>query len=140
MMSVNTSIDCGLPTSPTQSRPDSNQPWQGAKPSGFYRTDLWKLGLFVARLLPARTAASLGRKLAGLYFVLHRKRRDIVMQNVLPAVGGDAARAEVLTRRLFANFGQKMTDLLRYESGQDIEQLVREGTGWKHFQAAHATK
>lgn len=113
---------------------------RSGKPSQLYRTELWRLGLFAARWLDPRLAAWLARSLVRTYCALNPGRLDIVRQNLVFAAGEDRARAEALVRALFANFGQKIVDLLRYESGSSIEHLMREGLGWEHFRAAQKCK
>src|SRR5262245_4570809 len=80
----------------------------GNKPSQFYRTELWRLGLFAARSLPASGSTRLARYMARVYMALNPSRRKVVSQNLLPALAGDGARAASLSRELFANFGEKI--------------------------------
>jgi KDO2-lipid IV(A) lauroyltransferase len=108
------------------------------RPSGFYRAELWRLGLFAARHLPSAFSIFIGRGLARAYFGLNRRRRGIVVRNLLPAADGDGARAAALGGELFANFGAKVADLFRFESGLPVDDLVTPGAGWEHFQAAQA--
>src|SRR5437867_3221257 len=121
-------------------QPVTSQFVASTRPSALYRADLWRLGLFAANHLPPGLAAKLARLLATSYAALYWKRRAVILQNLLPAVGGNRHRAAKLSCDLFAQFGQKMADLLRYESGLPIEHLIREATGWEQFEAAQARR
>jgi KDO2-lipid IV(A) lauroyltransferase len=91
----------------------------------------------VARRLSPESCARLCRGVAACYWTLHRKRRAVVIQNVLPPLDGDRAAAVAVSRRLFAQFALKLADLWRYESGLPIDELFQRWTGWEHFVAAH---
>jgi KDO2-lipid IV(A) lauroyltransferase len=54
----------------------------------------------------------------------------------LPALYGDARAARITTRELFQQFGIKLADLWRYESGLSIYNLFHSLNGWEHFEAA----
>lgn len=71
-----------------------------------------------------------------VYWLTCRSRREIVINNLLPALGGNRIEARRLSRELFQNFAQKLVDLWRYESGVAIEYLFGEWTGWDHFTRA----
>ena len=107
-------------------------------PSSLYRSDLWRLGLGLARILPGRLAVPLGKAFAGLYWLAARHRRQVVARNLAPALGFDEARARQMTRRMFQNFGRKVLDLWRYEAGLPIEGLLGQALGWENFEAARA--
>ncbi len=109
-------------------------------PSTLYRFELWRLGLWLARVLPSRLCAALGQFLAHLYWLLARRRREIVIQNFLPVCGGDVDHARRSARNLFQQFAVKLVDLWRYEAGLPIEDLLGENTGWEHFEAARSQK
>lgn len=101
----------------------------GAQPetaSRIYGFAAWRLGLRCARWLPVAFARVLGANLAAAYGLLARSRRQVVEQNLLPVVGGDRLAARRTAGRLFRNFGIKLADLLRYESGRPVDQLFRE--------------
>ena len=110
-----------------------------ARPSRLYRAEVWQIGLEIARKLPPRTAAGLSRVLADVYWTLARRRRAVVVRNLLPPFGGDRAAAEKTGRDLLRNFAGKLADLWRYESGQPIARMFDELTGWEHFAAAQST-
>jgi uncharacterized protein len=85
--------------------------------SALYRTWLWRLGLAVARLLPAWLVNALFVGLGTLCSRVQPRRRAVVIQNLLPALGGDGVAAEQTAGRLYRNFARKLADLWRFESG-----------------------
>ena len=107
-------------------------------PSSFYGAGFWKLGLLLGRHLPAVAAVWLSRLLLTGYWLFAKRRRAVVVENLLPALKGDRSAAESAARRLFQQFAVKLVDLWRYESGQPVDDLFAELTGWEHFTAAHA--
>lgn len=72
--------------------------------------------------------------------LLNPWRRQIVVENLLPALGQDRIRAENVAKQLFQQFAVKLIDLWRYESGDEVEQLFGEWTGWEHFEKARDEK
>jgi KDO2-lipid IV(A) lauroyltransferase len=77
------------------------------------------------------------RCLAWVYWLVARSRRNVVEQNLRPALeNGKAAGA--ITRDLFQQFAIKLVDLWRYEVGQPVDAMFQELTGWEHFTNAHA--
>ena len=111
-----------------------------SSPSSLYRAGLWRVGLGLVRVLPHRVCAGLSRLFMDLYWLLAPRRREIVMQNLVPALNGDRAGANRKARELFHQFGRKLIDLWRYEAGLPIEDLLGEYTGWEHFLQAKAEK
>jgi predicted exporter/lauroyl/myristoyl acyltransferase len=109
-----------------------------AAPSGFYRAGFWRAGLLAGRFLPSGLCSTLTRLLVSSYGALASKRREVLVQNLLPVFQGDRTAAEQASSRLFQNFAVKLVDLWRYESGRRIDQLFAELTGWEHFLAAQA--
>ena len=105
-----------------------------------YRTELWRLGLWVARLLPARFSEQLGRGVARIYWLLAWHRREVVIQNLLPPLNGDLREARKTAKRLFGHFAVKLVDLWRFEAGLPIDPLFGQYTGWEHFLKAHQEK
>jgi uncharacterized protein len=116
------------------------EPKQSTGPSALYRSELWRLGLFLVRRLPPAFCARLSRWLAGIYWNFAGHRREIVMQNLLPVLGGDRKLASQKSRDLIRNFSLKVADLWRFESGMPVENLFGEWSGWEHFNAAQAQK
>lgn len=111
---------------PTVRTPSSNEHRsKPAGPSRFYAGIVWKLGMIWARILPLPLARRCGRALLVVYACVARSRRRVVVENLLPVCGGELSRARRAAGRLFANFGLKLADLLRYESGRPVDALFR---------------
>ncbi len=109
-------------------------------PSSLYRSEFWRVGLLLVRVLPTGVAAGLSRLLVGSYYLLAGHRREVVVQNLLPALGGDRETAQAAAKDLFQNFGRKLVDLWRFEAGLPIDHLFGQTTGWEYFQQAQAEK
>lgn len=109
-------------------------------PSSLYRAQCWQLGVRVARRLPHALMTRLAGHLAKGYWLASPARRRVVYENLLPALHGDGQAARITTRELFTQFGWKLADLWRYESGLSIYNLFHDLTGWEHFEAAQARK
>jgi KDO2-lipid IV(A) lauroyltransferase len=77
---------------------------------------------------------------AQVYWIVGRHRRQIVIQNLLPAVEDNWKAAEKKARELFQHFAVKVVDLWRYEAGLPIENSFGTATGWEHFAGALAEK
>ncbi len=92
----------------------------------------------MARQTPHFVLSRLAVRLAQLYGMGCPGRRRVVFENLLPALQGDRVAAGVATRELFQQFGLKLADLWRYESGLAIYSLFRDLTGWDHYLAAEA--
>lgn len=71
---------------------------------------------------------------------MNSSRRDVVVQNLAGALGGDRTQALGLGKALFQQFAVKLVDLWRYESGIPIDDLFFELTGWDHFLTAQNQK
>jgi KDO2-lipid IV(A) lauroyltransferase len=106
------------------------------RPSRLYRAEIWRLGLVAVRLMPPAPLECLGRALAWAFWTARPARRAVVIQNLLPAMEGDRVAARETARRLYRNFGRKVADLWRYESGQSVDHLFAELTGRSLFMAA----
>jgi lauroyl/myristoyl acyltransferase len=109
-------------------------------PSFLYRADLWRIGLWFVRVLPETLLVQVLRAATGLYWFIARRRREVVIQNLLPALDGDRAAAERKARQLFRNFAVKLADLWRFEAGLTIDHLFGEAIGWEHIARAHEQK
>ncbi|HYT61588.1 MAG TPA: MMPL family transporter [Haliangiales bacterium] len=110
------------------------------RPSFLYRAEFWQLGLGAARKFSPPTCVRLSRTLVGIYGIVARKRREVVIRNLLPPLNGDRAAAEKVSRDLLQNFAIKLADLWRYESGASIDALFAEWTGWEYFTAAQSSR
>jgi len=106
------------------------------KPSSLYRSEFWKLGVGLARMLPRRLCALTAQLFAHAYWLMASHRRKVVIENLLPACQDDRAVAAAMARSLFRQFALKLVDLWRYEAGLPIEHLFGESSGWEHFEAA----
>jgi uncharacterized protein len=107
-------------------------------PSQFYSTFIWRAGLALGGFIPAPVFTLFARLLAAIYWRLAARRKEIVIQNLLPVLNGDRREAARIGRELITEFFLKITDLWRYESGVAFESWLGEWNGWKHFTAAHA--
>jgi KDO2-lipid IV(A) lauroyltransferase len=99
---------------------------------------MWRLGLAVVRVLPARLVSACCVAAAELYFRLQHARREVVVQNLLPAVGGNRPLAEQTARRLFHNFCLKLADLWRVENGVAVRNWVTRPEEQEIIRAARA--
>ena len=120
------------------SSPTLNPQPSTLNPSSFYRAGLWRLGLGIARILPAFIFNAFCLLIAEIYYRLHRERREVVFQNLLPAFPGDPAAARRTAHRLFRQFALKMADVWRYESGVLKQNWLNEQKDWDHFEAVKA--
>ncbi len=89
--------------------------------SSFYRAGLWRFGLAVVRVLPAGLVKGFSVIVAEFYFLFRRQRREVVVQNFLPAFVGDRAAAEKAAHRLHRKFALKLVDLWRVEGGVPVQ-------------------
>lgn len=110
------------------------------KPSALYRSELWRAALLAARVLPRPFLNGLGVALACGYCMTHAKRRNVVEQNLLPAVNMDGAAAAKATRQLYREFGLKLADLWRYEAGCRMPDLTISEKEWGAFHNALNSK
>jgi lauroyl/myristoyl acyltransferase len=106
--------------------------------SALYCSELWRAGLFAARVLPAPALQSLARMLALGYFAAVPRRREVVTRNLLAPLQWDRAAAQSKSRELFQQFGLKLADLWRYESGHEIGDVTVAAEDWNRFDAARA--
>jgi lauroyl/myristoyl acyltransferase len=108
------------------------------RPSSFYRSELWRAGLAAARVLPRPLLERTATALALLYHRRHHQRREIVIQNLLPALEFDRSAAEQKCRELFRQFGLKLADLWRYEAGCATEDPIVDERLWMEFETARS--
>jgi lauroyl/myristoyl acyltransferase len=104
------------------------------KPSGFYRSELWRAALVAARFLPGPILNPLAVSLASAYGGLCRTRRGIVARNLLPPLQMDGGAAERASSELFRQFGLKLADLWRYEAGLEPPEPSITTESWRAFQ------
>lgn len=103
------------------------------RPSFLYRGDFWRVGLGAARLFPPRLLEASGAFLAHAYGLGNRSRRETVVRNLLPPLQFDRSLAERKARALFRNFGRKLADLWRHESGESVDDLLPRAGSWPDF-------
>lgn len=108
-----------------------------SRPSQLYGAKLWELGVRLAATLPYRLSVFLANLGGAIYWHVARHRRGIVIQNLLPVMQDDPAKAKKAARALFSQFTTKIVDLWRYEGGQAVAQSSKEWDGWDIFTAAH---
>jgi lauroyl/myristoyl acyltransferase len=119
------------------SRGMSSSPDVPSAPSSFYRAWLWRLGLVVVRVLPVLVLKYICLLVAEIYYRINHKRREIVIQNLLPVVQGDRAIAQKTARTLFRQFAIKIMDLWRYESGMPVDTWFANDPDWGIFEVAY---
>ncbi|HEY3760593.1 MAG TPA: MMPL family transporter [Verrucomicrobiae bacterium] len=107
-------------------------------PSRFYSARVWQIALALAKLLPASALYAVAKFFAAIYWQCAGRRREIVIQNLLPVVNNDRAAAKRAARQLFSEFALKLADLWRYESGVPAERWLVDWNGWQYFTEAHA--
>jgi len=95
-----------------------------ATTSGFYRAGLWRTGLGIVRILPAGLVKGFCLVVAEFYYRLRTRRRQVVVDNFLPAFAGDRSAAEKAAHRLHRNFALKLVDLWRVESGVPVKEWL----------------
>ncbi len=114
------------------------EPLPVTAPSRLYRANLWRWGLRLARFLPAGLCRSTARILAAAYWLVAGRRREVVIQNFLPATGWSRVAAKRAARAMFMQFALKLVDLWGYEAGLPIDSLFGRATGWEHMLAAQS--
>jgi KDO2-lipid IV(A) lauroyltransferase len=115
-----------------------NPQCSSAAPSSFYRAWLWKLGLAVVRILPASLCNGIFLCIAAIYYRINRGRREVVVQNLLPALQGDRKAAEQTARRVFRQMALKIADLWRFENALLRPSWLNEQKDWDRFEAVRA--
>lgn len=118
----------------------SVQKGQLEAPSSLYRAEFWRMGLGFVHFVPRRVCIRFSRVVADIYWLLARRRREVVIQNLLPALNNDRAAATKKAKELVRGFAIKVVDLWRYEAGLPIENAFGHATGWEQFENALAQK
>lgn len=109
-------------------------------PSSLYRAEFWRMGLGFVHFVPRSVCLLFGRALANIYWFLARRRREVVIQNLLPALNNDRVAATKKAKELIHGFAVKVVDLWRYEAGLPITNTFGHATGWDLFENALAQK
>jgi lauroyl/myristoyl acyltransferase/predicted exporter len=128
----------GTPALPNPQSAIRNPQCSTAAPSSFYRVWLWKLGLVIVRILPASLFNRMCLCVAAIYHRLNRGRREVVVQNLLPALQGDRKAAEQTAREVFRQMALKVADLWRFESAPFRPSWLNEQKDWDRIEAVRA--
>jgi uncharacterized protein len=127
----------------TRARPGATAPHPSAsdvpglnKPSRLYRAGFWQIGLAAVRRLPGPLCSLVGQYAAILFRCFRPARYDVVYKNLLPVLEGNERKTHAAARSLFRQFGMKLADLFRFESGQSVDDLFGELLGGEIFFAA----
>ena len=105
----------------------------------FYRSTFWRLGMGIAGQSPS-ACERMARFFADAFWRFSSRRREVVVQNLLPAVDNDRKKAEQCARTLYGEFARKLTDLWSYEGGRPLGKIFMEGSGWEYFLKAREEK
>ena len=95
-----------------------------AKQPAFYRGGLWRLGLVAAKIIPAGLLKTVAAALAAGYWVLQRRRCEVIVQNFLPVFAGNHAAAEKAARAAHQKFAAKLVDLWCVEGGEAVRKWL----------------
>jgi len=109
-------------------------------PSSLYRAEFWRMGLGFVRFVPRSVCIFVSRILANIYWAMADYRREVLIQNLLPALNNDGVAAKKKAKELVQGFAVKVVDLWRYEAGLPIENTFGHATGWELFENAFAQK
>ena len=108
-------------------------------PSNLYGGLLWKTAGRVTRHVPRRLLVAVARSAIRAYARLRPARRNIVLANLLPVLGGDRTAAERAVRENFDRFAEKLADLWRLEFGTNPDVPIEPAGGWDAFHEAVAS-
>ena len=100
-------------------------------PSASYRSEVWCFGRLVVKFFPKPLTKWLSRCGAVVYRIIRPRRKEVIVQNLLPAFDGDLRAANRAANSLFRNFTAKLVDLWLYEIGRPV--CINEWSGWEHF-------
>jgi KDO2-lipid IV(A) lauroyltransferase len=109
-------------------------------PPGIYSASWWKRALLLPRVIPQCALGAGAEILASTYGRLAQERRQTIVENLMPVLNGNRASAERAAKRLFGNFGRKLADLWRCESGLPVAPLITEFVGAEQLFEAHRRK
>ena len=74
---------------------------------------LYRIGYFLANILPLKLAYSLAKRISDLQYILAAKDREAVEQNLSIITKKDAGDCRKLARKVFRNFGLYLVDFFR---------------------------
>jgi lauroyl/myristoyl acyltransferase len=119
-----------------QNHRPADSPGPSAVPSKLYSAFLWRMGLWVVRLVPGMVLDPLCVLGTEIYYRICPRRREVVVQNLLPVCKGDRRAAEAAAHRLFRQFALKMRELWWYESGGEACPCRTQELDWAIFDQA----
>jgi len=88
---------------------------------------LYRIGFFLANILPLKFAYSLAKRVSDFQYILAKKDREAVLQNLSIITKKDAKECRKLARKVFRNFGLYLVDFFRMENltKKDIRKRVK---------------
>ena len=89
------------------------------------------------RILPGFFLKQVCLLVAEIYYRLQTARREVVIGNLLPALGDDVVAARKAAHELYRQFAVKMLELWRFESGVAVFSWFTEGVEWQILEEAH---
>lgn len=102
--------------------------------SQFYGALPWKAACGIARMVPRGLLVAVAKGVAAFYGILRPERLAVVVANLRPIVGSDAARLDAHARANLSAFATKLVDLWRQEAGVPVE--VEAAGGWESYHSA----
>jgi predicted RND superfamily exporter protein/lauroyl/myristoyl acyltransferase len=111
-------------------------PRKPASPSIFYSATVWRLALGIVRIMPDVVLKQLCLFVAEIYYFFCFRRREVIIQNLLPVMHYDRRAAEKAAHRLFRQFAVKMKDLWRYEGGIGVNTWLTRDSDWAVYEKA----
>jgi KDO2-lipid IV(A) lauroyltransferase len=88
---------------------------------------LYRIGYLLANILPLKLAYSLAKRVSYLQYILSKKDRNAVVQNLGIITKKDVKECQKLARKVFRNFGLYLVDFFRMSSlsKEDIKKRVK---------------
>lgn len=88
---------------------------------------LYRIGYFLANILPLKLAYSLAKRVSYLQYMISGKDRESAAQNLRVITGKDISECRKLAKNVFKNFGLYLVDFFRMPnlSKEDIEKRVK---------------
>ena len=74
---------------------------------------LYRIGYLVANILPLKFAYSLSKRISDIQYILAKRDREAVIQNLSIVTKKDARECQALARKVFRNFGLYLVDFFR---------------------------
>jgi len=88
---------------------------------------LYRIGFFLANILPLKLAYSLAKRISAFQYVLATKDREAVVRNLSIITKKDDDECRKIARKVFRNFGLYLVDFFRMAnlSKEDIQKRVK---------------